>query len=58
VIYLAETDFARLDLYCSLALALGLEPTYRCASLWREIKPPLSMNMVSDGKSGFPEQVI
>jgi type II secretory pathway predicted ATPase ExeA len=38
VIYLAETDFARLDLYCSLALALGLEPTYRRASLWREIK--------------------
>jgi MSHA biogenesis protein MshM len=38
VIYLAETDFSRLDLYRSLALALGLEPAYRRASLWRQIK--------------------
>jgi MSHA biogenesis protein MshM len=38
VIYLAETDFSRLDLYRSLALALGLEPAYRRATLWREIK--------------------
>ena len=38
VIYLAKTDFSRLDLYRSLALALGLEPAYRRASLWRQIK--------------------
>ncbi len=38
VIYLAETDFGRLDLYRSLALALGLEPAYRRAALWRDIK--------------------
>ena len=29
VIYLAETDFGRIDIYRSLALALGLEPAYR-----------------------------
>jgi type II secretory pathway predicted ATPase ExeA len=38
VVYLAETDFGRLDLYRSLALALGLEPAFRRAALWREIK--------------------
>jgi len=38
VVYLAETDFGRLDLYRSLALALGLEPPFRRAALWREIK--------------------
>ncbi len=30
VIYLAETDFGRLDLYRSLAGALGVVPSYRC----------------------------
>src|SRR5262249_23675973 len=38
VIYLAETDFGRLDIYRSLAIALGLEPPHRRAPLWREIK--------------------
>jgi len=38
IVYLAETDFGRLDLYRSLALALGLEPAFRRAALWREIK--------------------
>ena len=38
VIYLAETDFGRFDIYRQLALAFGLEPTYRRAHLWREIK--------------------
>ena len=38
VIYLPETDFGRIDLYRSLALALGLEPAYRRAQLWRDIK--------------------
>jgi len=38
VIYLAETDFGRVDLYRNLALALGLEPAYRRAQLWRDIK--------------------
>ncbi len=38
VIYTAETDFGRLDVYRSLALSLGLEPAYRRANLWRDIK--------------------
>ncbi len=38
VIYTAETDFGRLDIYRSLALSLGLEPAYRRANLWRDIK--------------------
>jgi MSHA biogenesis protein MshM len=38
VIYLAETEFGRIDLYRSLARALGLEPAYRRAELWRDLK--------------------
>ncbi len=38
VIYLSETDFGRLDLYRSLALALGIDPPHRRAALWRELK--------------------
>lgn len=38
VIYLAETDFGRIDLYRHLAFALGLEPAYRRAQLWRDLK--------------------
>ena len=37
-VYLCETDFGRLDLYRSLALALGLDPPHRRAALWRELK--------------------
>jgi MSHA biogenesis protein MshM len=38
VLYQAETDFGRLDIYRGLARALGLEPSYRRAQLWRDIK--------------------
>ena len=38
VIYLAETGFGRTDLYRCLALALGIEPAYRRARLWRDLK--------------------
>jgi len=38
LIYLPETDFGRVDIYRSLALALGLEPAYRRSQLWRDIK--------------------
>jgi len=38
LVYLAETDFGRIDLYRSLAQALGLEPAYRRAQLWRDLK--------------------
>jgi len=48
VVYLPETDFGRLDLYRALALALGLEPPYRRAALWREIKARILE--LADGK--------
>lgn len=38
LVYLSETDFGRLDLYRSLAVALGLDPPHRRAALWRELK--------------------
>ena len=38
VLYQAETDFGRVDLYRGLARALGVEPSYRRAQLWRDIK--------------------
>jgi len=38
LVYLAETDFGRLDLYRSLAQELGLEPCWRRSQQWREIK--------------------
>lgn len=38
IIYTAESDFVRIDLYRSLARGLGLEPSYRRADLWRDIK--------------------
>jgi MSHA biogenesis protein MshM len=33
VIYMAETDFGRIDIYRQLALALGLESSYRRSQL-------------------------
>jgi type II secretory pathway predicted ATPase ExeA len=56
VIYLAETDFGRLDLYRSLALALGLEPAYRRAALWRDIKARIQA--LADGKGVVPLWII
>jgi len=38
VLYQAENDFGRIDIYRGLARALGLEPNYRRAQLWRDIK--------------------
>lgn len=38
IIYTAESDFGRIDLYRALARGLGLEPSYRRADLWRDIK--------------------
>jgi MSHA biogenesis protein MshM len=38
LIYTPETDFGRLDLYRNLAIELGLEPAFRRAQLWRDIK--------------------
>ena len=56
VIYLAETDFARLDLYRHLALALGLEPAHRRAALWRDIKARILE--LADGKHILPIWII
>lgn len=56
VIYLAETDFGRLDLYRSLALALGVEPAYRRAQLWRDIKARILE--LADGKQMLPLWII
>jgi type II secretory pathway predicted ATPase ExeA len=56
VIYLAETDFGRLDLYRGLALALGLEPAYRRAQLWRDIKARIQE--LADGKQVLPLWII
>ena len=56
VVYLAETDFGRLDLYRSLALALGLEGAYRRAALWRQIKARIQE--LADGKGVTPLWII
>ncbi|MES9881471.1 MAG: ATP-binding protein [Sedimenticola sp.] len=56
VIYLSETDFGRLDLYRGLALALGVEPAYRRAQLWRDIKARI-MELV-DTKQILPLWII
>jgi len=56
VIYLAETDFGRLDLYRSLALALGIEPAYRRAQLWRDIKARIQE--LFDAKNMLPVWII
>jgi type II secretory pathway predicted ATPase ExeA len=56
VVYLAETDFGRLDLYRSLALALGLEPLHRRAALWRDIKARIEE--LADGKGILPLWII
>ena len=36
--YIADTDFGRLDFYRELAIILGVQPSYRRAQLWRDIK--------------------
>ena len=56
VIYQAETDFGRLDIYRGLARALGLEPGYRRAQLWRDIKARI--HELSDSKQVTPLWII
>jgi len=55
-IYTAETDFGRLDIYRSLALALGLEPAYRRAALWRDIK--VHIQQMANSKQLLPVWII
>ena len=56
VIYSAETDFTRFDLYRNLALALGLEPAFRRAQLWRDIKERITE--LADAKHCLPIWVL
>ena len=56
VIYLAETDFGRFDIYRQLAMEFGLEPTYRRAQLWREIKEHIVQ--LVETKSVLPVWII
>jgi MSHA biogenesis protein MshM len=56
VIYVAETDFGRLDIYRSLAIGLGLDPPHRRAALWREVKARILD--LADNKQIVPLWVI
>ena len=56
VIYQAETDFGRIDIYRGLARALGIEPNYRRAQLWRDIKERI--HELVDAKQVTPLWII
>lgn len=56
VLYLAETDFGRVDIYRGLARALDIEPSYRRAHLWRDIK--LRIHELVDSKQVLPVWII
>jgi type II secretory pathway predicted ATPase ExeA len=56
VIYHAETDFGRLDLYRCLAESLGLKPSYRRAALWRDIK--MHIHTLADSKQLLPVWIL
>lgn len=56
VIYMAETDFGRVDIYRQLALSLGLEAAHRRSQLWRDIKTRITE--LADGKHILPVWII
>lgn len=56
VIYMAETDFGRVDIYRQLALSLGLEASHRRSQLWRDIKTKITE--LADGKHILPVWII
>jgi len=56
VVYLPETDFGRVDIYRGLALALGLEPAFRRAQLWRDIKA--RVHELVDSQQQLPVWII
>lgn len=56
VIYMSETDFGRMDIYRQLALALGLDASYRRSQLWRDIKAKILE--LADGKRILPVWII
>lgn len=55
IIYLAETDFGRNDIYRGLALALGLEAAYRRSQVWRDLKARIAE---LEGKNLLPVWII
>jgi MSHA biogenesis protein MshM len=56
LIYQAETDFGRIDIYRGLARALGIVPSYRRAQLWRDIKERI--HELVDSKQVTPLWII
>ncbi len=56
VIYTSDTDFGRLDIYRQLALAFGLEPAFRRAMLWRQLKEHITE--LHENKNILPIWVI
>jgi len=56
VIYMAETDFGRMDIYRQLALARGLDAAYRRSQLWHDIKARILK--LADGERVLPVWII
>ena len=56
VLYQAETDFGRVDIYRGLARAMGIEPNYRRAQLWRDLKQRI--HELADTKQMTPMWII
>ena len=56
VIYMAETDFGRMDIYRQLALAPGLDAAFRRSQLWRDIKARILK--LADGEHVLPVWII
>lgn len=56
VIYMAETDFGRIDIYRQLAIALGIDAAYRRSQLWRDIKA--RMLTLADSEQVLPVWII
>ena len=56
VLYQAETDFGRVDIYRGLARALGIEPKYRRAQIWSDIKQ--RVHELVDTKQVMPLWII
>ena len=56
VLYLAETDFGRVDIYRCLAESMGLKPAFRRSTLWRDIKAHI-LEMV-DARQRMPVWIL
>lgn len=56
VVYVAETDFSRLEFYRQLAIAFGLQPRYRRTQQWKELKDRITDLM--DHKHILPLLII